>query len=96
MRLACRLGAYALESNTRGAAGTYQKQTEKIVVLPGLTILAPPRVYALCLGTGGTALFTALVKDNWLIRVKKKRFEFKELEARMKGKKIGADEQEQK
>ncbi|GBP35132.1 hypothetical protein EVAR_28331_1 [Eumeta japonica] len=43
-----------------GAAGTYQEQTEKIIVLSGLAILAPPRVYALCLGTGGTALFTAL------------------------------------
>ncbi|GBP78904.1 hypothetical protein EVAR_55943_1 [Eumeta japonica] len=47
-------------SKYRGAAGTCQKQTEKIIVLPGLAILAPPRVYALCLGTGGTALFTAL------------------------------------
>ncbi|GBP46963.1 hypothetical protein EVAR_30995_1 [Eumeta japonica] len=35
-------GAYVLESNTKGAAGTYQKQTEKIIVVPGLTILAPP------------------------------------------------------
>ncbi|GBP35779.1 hypothetical protein EVAR_20633_1 [Eumeta japonica] len=49
-----------LDSNTRGAAGTYQEQTEKIMVLPGLAILAPPRVYALCLDTGGTALFTAV------------------------------------
>lgn len=32
----------------------------RIVVLPGLDILAPPRVYALFLGTGDTALFTAL------------------------------------
>ncbi|GBP32398.1 hypothetical protein EVAR_81205_1 [Eumeta japonica] len=31
-------------------------------LLPGLAILAPPRVYALCLGTGGTALFTALAR----------------------------------
>ncbi|GBP48529.1 General transcription factor II-I repeat domain-containing protein 2 [Eumeta japonica] len=30
------------------------------LVLPGLVILAPPRVYALYLGTGGTAPFTAL------------------------------------
>ncbi|GBP20598.1 hypothetical protein EVAR_93712_1 [Eumeta japonica] len=50
-----------LYSNTRGAAGTYQEQTEKIIILPGLAILAPPRVYALCLGTGGTALFMALL-----------------------------------
>ncbi|GBP22174.1 hypothetical protein EVAR_10684_1 [Eumeta japonica] len=49
-----------LDSSTRGTTGTYQEQTEKIIVLPGLAILAPPRVYALCLGTGGTALFTAL------------------------------------
>ncbi|GBP08749.1 hypothetical protein EVAR_7331_1 [Eumeta japonica] len=45
---------------TRGAAGTHQEQTEKIIVLPGLAILAPSRVYALRLSTGGTALFTAL------------------------------------
>ncbi|GBP52713.1 hypothetical protein EVAR_43914_1 [Eumeta japonica] len=47
-----------LDSSTKGAAGTYQ---EKIIVLPGLAILAFPRIYALCLGTGGTALFTALL-----------------------------------
>ncbi|GBP91053.1 hypothetical protein EVAR_56136_1 [Eumeta japonica] len=47
--------------NSQDAAGTYQEQTEKIVVLSDLAILAPPRVYALCLGTGGTALFTALL-----------------------------------
>ncbi|GBP87486.1 Scolexin B [Eumeta japonica] len=41
-----------------GAAGTHQEQTEKIIVLPGLAILATLTVYALCLGTGGTALFT--------------------------------------
>ncbi|GBP77358.1 Malignant T-cell-amplified sequence 1 homolog [Eumeta japonica] len=51
-----------LDSSTRGAAGTYQEQTEKITVLPGLAITAPPRAYALCLGTDGTALFTALYK----------------------------------
>ncbi|GBP47372.1 hypothetical protein EVAR_38974_1 [Eumeta japonica] len=49
-----------LDSSTRSATGTYQEQTEKIIVLPGPAILAPPRVYALCLGTSGTALFTAL------------------------------------
>ncbi|GBP95925.1 hypothetical protein EVAR_67413_1 [Eumeta japonica] len=41
-------------------AALEKEQTEKIIVLPGLAILAPPRVYALCLGTVGTALFTAL------------------------------------
>ncbi|GBP88122.1 hypothetical protein EVAR_63930_1 [Eumeta japonica] len=45
----------------RGVAGTYQEQTEKIIAQTGLAILAPPRVYALCLGTGGTALVTALL-----------------------------------
>ncbi|GBP03682.1 hypothetical protein EVAR_2427_1 [Eumeta japonica] len=49
-----------ITSDGGGAAGTYQEQTEKIIVLSGLAILAPPRVYALCLGTSGTALFTAL------------------------------------
>ncbi|GBP95844.1 hypothetical protein EVAR_65500_1 [Eumeta japonica] len=49
-----------LDSSTGGAAGSYQEQTEKIIVLSDLAILAPPRVYALCLSTGGTALFTAL------------------------------------
>ncbi|GBP56055.1 hypothetical protein EVAR_43817_1 [Eumeta japonica] len=53
-------GTYVLESSARGVARTRQEQTEKIIVLPGLAILAPPRVYALRLGTGGTALFTAL------------------------------------
>ncbi|GBO98424.1 UBX domain-containing protein 1 [Eumeta japonica] len=52
-----------LDSSTRGVAGTYVEQTEKIIVLPGLAILAPPSVYALCLGTGGRALFTALFED---------------------------------
>ncbi|GBP34385.1 hypothetical protein EVAR_7438_1 [Eumeta japonica] len=51
---------YVLEWSARGAAGTHQEQTEKIIDLPGLAILAPPKVYALCLGTGGTAPFTAL------------------------------------
>ncbi|GBP33799.1 hypothetical protein EVAR_25400_1 [Eumeta japonica] len=40
--------------------GNLSEANRKIIVLPGLAILAPPRVYALCLGTGGTALFTAL------------------------------------
>ncbi|GBP87888.1 hypothetical protein EVAR_63827_1 [Eumeta japonica] len=44
----------------RGAPETYEEQTEKNNSLPGLAILAPSRVYALTLGTGGTALFTAL------------------------------------
>ncbi|GBP58040.1 hypothetical protein EVAR_39756_1 [Eumeta japonica] len=48
------------ESCTRGAAGNHQELIEKIIVLPGLAILAPTRVYTLCLGTGSTALFTAL------------------------------------
>ncbi|GBP48243.1 hypothetical protein EVAR_96832_1 [Eumeta japonica] len=58
-----------LDSNTRSAAGTYQEQTKKIIVLPGPAILAPPGVYPLCLDTGGTALFTALhatvVRDEY-------------------------------
>ncbi|GBP37768.1 hypothetical protein EVAR_29970_1 [Eumeta japonica] len=58
-----------LDSSTRSATGTYQEQTEKIIVLPGLAILAPPRVYALCLGTGGTALFMALFKTVPMTRV---------------------------
>ncbi|GBP75291.1 hypothetical protein EVAR_47328_1 [Eumeta japonica] len=52
-----------LDSSTKGAVGTYQEQTEKLIVLPGLAILAPSRVYALCLGTGGTALFTPLLME---------------------------------
>ncbi|GBP05886.1 hypothetical protein EVAR_5166_1 [Eumeta japonica] len=40
--------------------GNSSGANRKIIVLPGLAILAPPRVYALCLGTGGTALSTAL------------------------------------
>ncbi|GBP12214.1 hypothetical protein EVAR_6390_1 [Eumeta japonica] len=48
-------------------AGTHQEQTEKIIVLPSLAILAPPRVYALCLGTGGTALFTALGSSKLML-----------------------------
>ncbi|GBP48831.1 hypothetical protein EVAR_8439_1 [Eumeta japonica] len=55
-----------LDSSTRGAAGTHQKQTEKIIVLSSLAILAPHRVYALCLGTGGTAVFTALLANKEL------------------------------
>ncbi|GBP24808.1 hypothetical protein EVAR_14141_1 [Eumeta japonica] len=47
--------ACVLESSTRGAARTRQERTEKIIVLPGLAIRAPPRVYALRLGTGATA-----------------------------------------
>ncbi|GBP24728.1 hypothetical protein EVAR_79575_1 [Eumeta japonica] len=54
---------YVLEWSTRGAAGTHQEQTEKIIVLPGLAILAPLKVYALCPGTSGTALFTALFRQ---------------------------------
>ncbi|GBP46728.1 hypothetical protein EVAR_86981_1 [Eumeta japonica] len=44
------------------ALGAQREPNRKIIVLPGLAILAPPRVYALCLGTGGTVRFTALVK----------------------------------
>ncbi|GBP67439.1 DNA repair protein REV1, partial [Eumeta japonica] len=58
---------YVLEWSARGAAGTRQEQTEKIIVLPGLAILAPPKVYALCMGTGGTALFTALILNYFLL-----------------------------
>ncbi|GBP34336.1 hypothetical protein EVAR_7387_1 [Eumeta japonica] len=42
-------------------SGNSSGANQKIIVLPGLAILAPPRVYVLCLGTGGTALFTALL-----------------------------------
>ncbi|GBP57497.1 hypothetical protein EVAR_36149_1 [Eumeta japonica] len=55
---------YVLEWSTRGAAGTHQEQTEKIIVLPGLAILTPLKVCALCPGTGGTALFTALLPKH--------------------------------
>ncbi|GBP71357.1 hypothetical protein EVAR_57742_1 [Eumeta japonica] len=39
-----------------GRSGTYQEQTEKIIDLPDLGILAPPRVYALCLGTAAALI----------------------------------------
>ncbi|GBP63341.1 hypothetical protein EVAR_41929_1 [Eumeta japonica] len=41
---------------THRRSGNSSGANQKVIVLPGLAILAPPRVYALCLGTGGTAL----------------------------------------
>ncbi|GBP77860.1 hypothetical protein EVAR_64443_1 [Eumeta japonica] len=54
-------GALKYPNSNRGAAGTYQEQTEKIIVLPGLAILTPPKAYALRLGTGNIALYAALL-----------------------------------
>ncbi|GBP32809.1 Golgi-associated PDZ and coiled-coil motif-containing protein [Eumeta japonica] len=48
------------EDNYRGASGTYQEQTEKIIALWSGHSCAPQSL-PLCLGTGGTALFTALI-----------------------------------
>ncbi|GBP90551.1 hypothetical protein EVAR_64671_1 [Eumeta japonica] len=52
-------------SYNRRRSGNSSGANQKIIVLPGLAILAPPRVYALCLGTGGTALFTALLAGHF-------------------------------
>ncbi|GBP22859.1 Uridine diphosphate glucose pyrophosphatase [Eumeta japonica] len=45
---------------SEGRSWNLSRANQKIIFLSYLALLAPPEVYALCLGTGGTALFMAL------------------------------------